>query len=98
MDNSKLTKVDKLTKYNEEDEECCCCFEEDNLWKTSCNHIVCKKCLTRLEHKICPICRKNIFNECVNTPGVVSFTLELSQAEVNINMMRIMGGRAQLHF
>ena len=69
-----LAVADKLPKYNTEDEdkdetnfdendECCICLEKDKLWKTSCNHIVCKNCIPQMKNKICPMCRKNLLKE-----------------------------------
>lgn len=68
-----LSIVDKLPKYKtenheeqeEEDEnsfdensECCICLEKDKLWKTECNHIICKKCIPQMQNHLCPICRR----------------------------------------
>jgi len=39
------------------DKECCVCGEKTQD-KTVCNHTICQKCYTKLEKKICPICRK----------------------------------------
>ena len=51
------------TNFNEND-ECCICLEKDKLWKTSCNHIICKNCIPNIQNKdSCPLCRKNIYNE-----------------------------------
>ena len=69
-----LAVADKLPKYKTEDEdndetnfdendECCICLEKDKLWKTSCNHIVCKNCIPQMKNKICPMCRKNLLKE-----------------------------------
>lgn len=71
-----LTNSDKLPKYKpanenededkfsfDENDECCICLEKDNLWKTSCNHFVCKNCVPQLKNKICPMCRKNLLKE-----------------------------------
>lgn len=67
-----LAVTDKLPKYKTEDEdessfddndECCICLEKDKLWKTSCNHIVCKNCIPQMKNKICPMCRKNLLKE-----------------------------------
>lgn len=69
-----LAVADKLPKYEDvdvdedetnfdENDECCICLEKDNLWKTSCNHIVCKNCIPQMKNKICPMCRKNLLKE-----------------------------------
>ena len=69
-----LAVADKLPKYKTEDEdkdetnfdendECCICLEKDKLWKSSCNHIVCKKCIPQMKNKLCPLCRKNLLKE-----------------------------------
>jgi len=69
-----LVVADKLPKYKTEDEdkdetnfdendECCICLEKDKLWKTSCNHIVCKNCIPQMKNKKCPMCRKNLLKE-----------------------------------
>jgi hypothetical protein len=67
-----LAVTDKLPKYKTEDEdkssfdendECCICLEKDKLWKTSCNHIVCKNCIPQMKKNICPMCRKDIIKE-----------------------------------
>ena len=50
------------TNFNEND-ECCICLEKDKLWKTSCNHIVCKNCIPQMKNKVCPMCRKNLLKE-----------------------------------
>ena len=64
-----LAVADKLPKYKTKDEdfdendECCICLKKDNLWKTSCNHIICKKCIPQMKYKLCPLCRKNLLKE-----------------------------------
>ena len=69
-----LAVADKLSKYKieyeddnkssfNENDECCICLEKDKLWKTSCNHIVCKNCIPQMKNKICPMCRKNLLKE-----------------------------------
>jgi len=69
-----LTVADKLPKYKteyeddnkssfNENDECCICLEKDKLWKTSCNHIVCKICIPQMKSEICPMCRKNLLKE-----------------------------------
>jgi len=78
-----LAVADKLPKYYEyedkssfdendkssfgENDECCICLEKDKLWKTCCNHIVCKICIPLMKNKICPMCRKNLQKE-INKP------------------------------
>jgi len=55
-------KDDEETSFDEND-ECCICLEKDNLWKTNCNHIICKDCISKMKTKRCPMCRKNITKE-----------------------------------
>ena len=43
-------------------EECSVCLEP-TITKTICKHVICQKCYSSLSKKICPICRKVIFNE-----------------------------------
>ena len=57
-----LAVADKLPKFDEND-ECYFCLEKDKLWKTSCNHIVCKICIKKMEKKKCPMCHKNLLKE-----------------------------------
>jgi hypothetical protein len=50
---------------NEEctDKECPVCFGKVWLTKTSCNHLICVKCILELTENKCVYCRKkNIFN------------------------------------
>jgi len=37
-------------------EECCVCFEICRT-KTQCNHPLCLSCESKIQHKVCPICR-----------------------------------------
>ena len=73
-----LAICDELPKYKSESEyqdkssfdendECCICLEKDKLWKSMCNHIICKNCIPQMKSTNCPICRKNIKNE-LNEP------------------------------
>lgn len=39
-------------------EECCVC-NENCIYKTACNHILCHICFYKLKEKKCPICRKD---------------------------------------
>lgn len=41
-------------------EICCICLDNILLWKTSCNHIICKNCIIQIKKPECPMCRKNI--------------------------------------
>ena len=43
-------------KYN----ECCVCTDE-TVTCTKCRHYICQKCYIKLERKICPMCRKNLY-------------------------------------
>ena len=58
-------------------EDCCICFEKTD-HKTECDHVVCKKCLFKIDK--CPICRelvlyrikiinKKLMNRLINKYG-----------------------------
>ncbi len=42
---------------------CCICYEKNYVTKTSCNHHICINCLMELKNIICPLCRKDLYNE-----------------------------------
>ena len=39
--------------------ECCVCFEKTQT-KTACEHALCFICYTKLQTRLCPLCRKNV--------------------------------------
>ena len=43
-------------------EECSVCLEP-TITKTICNHVICQKCYCCLSKKVCPICRKVLYND-----------------------------------
>jgi len=52
----------KIKKFNV-DLECPICYEKlnkENIIKTNCNHYFCKKCISKLNSLLCPMCRGNI--------------------------------------
>jgi len=49
-----------------ETDECCICLESKKLWRTTCNHIICRICLPHLQYPVsCPMCRKDIESEII---------------------------------
>ena len=39
--------------------ECCVCYDE-NCWINECGHLICKKCVDRMQPNKCPLCKSNI--------------------------------------
>jgi hypothetical protein len=51
-----------LRLFGNLDSECCVCTEK-SITTTTCNHILCNKCFSKLPVKICPMCRGNLDSE-----------------------------------
>ena len=43
--------------------KCCVCYTRNYTTKTSCKHTICIQCLMNLKKSVCPMCRKDFFNE-----------------------------------
>lgn len=66
---SHIDEIDDLAHIQElhlnllsEIEECSVCLDP-TITKTVCKHVICQSCYCNLAKKICPICRKVIFND-----------------------------------
>jgi len=48
--------------FGNQESECCVCTEKC-ITITSCNHILCNKCFSKLSTKVCPMCRSDLDND-----------------------------------
>jgi len=65
-------------------QECCICYENVPLEaKTSCNHFVCKECISNICTPTCPICRKDPIESIYITKEILQNIREKYREQVN---------------
>lgn len=53
---------EKVIDIHAHDAECCVCYENIDIIRTSCGHMICRDCAILLTDTKCPLCRTNIAN------------------------------------
>lgn len=71
---------------------CIVCYEESELVKLRCKHIICKECSISWfkKHNTCPYCRKYMFNEiCIFNENLLG-KLELFRSSLTANQLSLL--------